>query len=304
MLKLTKTINFLYGTLLITVVGAGIVFWILSKIDQSYPEITATNTTPSSVSDWQGHWILVGSDQFSGSDMTVSSLTKTGFTFDISSSDGGDSGEWTNYQVNQSTGKNEIVGTMSIEGDVAHYTDDPTNAFKDINAGKPCTGTFTLSNDGVSLFVKTNCDQYYAGNGVYFDGTYRKDVKTLDTADLRQLYAFKANPQSYSVFTSLVGNTLKTFNNNDMQEDQIDDLDGFGASVSGIAVAHLYTENESIIMVAPNNQIWAATIDWDAQNNQKVDYFTNVPAWKNKLPKTIKAWMANFNEYPVVYENK
>ena len=306
----SKKIDFLYGILIITLLGAGIVFWVMPKIYQSYPYtllLEALHSVhPSSTPSWEGQWVSVGSTQFSGSGITISSLKKSGFVFHAVGTDGGDVEVWTNSTTDQITGKNTVSGTMSIDDNMADYKDSiPSAPPSDPNdePTMPCTATFTLSADGASLVVKTDCSEYYAGDNVDFNGTYRKDIK-IPNVDLRQLYAFKANPQSYSTFTDLVGTNLETFQDNDMTEAPLTDTDNFGASVSAIVVAHLETSNESIIMVAPGNQIWAATTDINKAGNARVLYFTNVPAWKAKLPKTIKQWMRNFNQDPIVFENK
>ena len=62
------------------------------------------------------------------------------------------------------------------------------------------------------------------------------------------------------------------------------------------AIAGLYTIMESVVMFNSVGQMWVAYID-----DQTVRYFTNVPAYRNFLPKTIENWRRAFSDKPVEY---
>ena len=61
-------------------------------------------------------------------------------------------------------------------------------------------------------------------------------------------------------------------------------------------------------MFDAKGNIWAAVISINEQDKAAADYYTNVPAWTNKLPKTIETWIADKREsnkdLTVVYKNK
>jgi hypothetical protein len=75
-------------------------------------------------------------------------------------------------------------------------------------------------------------------------------------------------------------------------------LGGLGAEVYSGGARGLFTIHEVIIMIGSKERIWTAAIDPD---KNIVKYFTNDPAYFQKLPKNIKDWRERFKEKKVVF---
>jgi hypothetical protein len=54
--------------------------------------------------------------------------------------------------------------------------------------------------------------------------------------------------------------------------------------VRGIA-----TTNAAIVMQR-GTDLWIGLLVFDAHDNVRMRYYSNVPAWKKTVPKTIRAW--------------
>jgi hypothetical protein len=165
---LFRKINFFYALLLITIVGAYCTYYIFLTCKQwdvidtpGYQEVIHHQVNKSG---WEGGWSLVGSGNSNRSSITISDLTKKGFLFIIEAQSGRAIGKLTNIISPTHGTKTAVAGTMTLQGGVAHWTDDTT----------ACTATFTLSGTGSALDVQTTCDANYAGHGVHFEGNYKK----------------------------------------------------------------------------------------------------------------------------------
>ncbi len=264
--------------------------------------VVVSNNTPAS---FVGVWTVVGSTNFENSTVVISNQTATGFTFVFDSQSGASSGEWGNYDADTQ----KFVGSITFDGNTAHYSDDADNSLYHYNDGTfelPCTGDFILSENNTKLNVVTNCAEFYAGFGVSFDGTYTKEA-TIATTTIETADVFADAPDTYKSFVSLVGNYLSLFNQTIALEDDEESVDSQLGKImtARFVVPHAYTSSESIIVVGPQNSLWAAVIDWnDIDELSIVRYFTNQSAWKGTLPHVIKDWMRNFSDDTIIYESK
>ena len=265
----------------------------------------SVSSKPAQPSDFVGTWIREDSNNFDNVTLTITNPTETGFTFALDAQSGAHSGTWSNYDQE----KKLPVGTLVLSGRTAHYADDPTDSLyqnEDGTVNPPCTGDFVLSGDDAVLTFATNCSEIYAGFGVSFEGTFRKDV-TIAQASIKDADVFAEYPGTYAAFAKLVGAHLDTFNQTIAMESNDDYVDPELGDVSGstFAVPHAFTELESIVITNSHDAVWAAVIDWDDADQQSiVRYFTTEPAWKDKLPKMITDWKQDFDDYPVIYESK
>ena len=75
-----------------------------------------------------------------------------------------------------------------------------------------------------------------------------------------------------------------------------DDLDELGAKVVRGGVRGLFTIVEAIIIYRDADNMWAAVIDEDV-----VKYYTTVPEFQNRLPRTIEKWRESFKEKKVLF---
>jgi hypothetical protein len=78
------------------------------------------------------------------------------------------------------------------------------------------------------------------------------------------------------------------------------DEDGIGATVKSGAIRGLFSINEAIVMIGPDNKIWAAALQAKEPANE-ITYITNVPGAETTLPKTLDAWVKRFEGRTVVY---
>ena len=286
--------------------GVGFIVLILVLlVARIYPAPHASAPAPVRANDFTGVWIREDSNNFDNTVITISNQNMDGFTFAIDALSGADSGMWGNYDSETK----KLVGKFSLSTNAAHYTDnadDPIYKNDDGTIDPPCTGDFTLSDDGSTLDLNTDCSNLYAGFGVDFSGTFRKDA-TVKTIQIKDGDLFGSRADAYTQFTSLVGKNLDLFNQTIALEssDTVTDKELGTVTYSSYAVPHAYTELESIVVVGPHNSIWAAVIDWDsATESSLIRYFTTESKWKNKLPRIIGDWMANFSDDRIVYESK
>jgi hypothetical protein len=122
----------------------------------------------------------------------------------------------------------------------------------------------------------------------WFSGTYVKvrepwfEVGGLNELDLSRLY-------------SITGKHYKTLLFCTADIGPGENLDTFDVKVFLGGVAGLYTCYESIVMVGARGELWCAFL-----HDEKVRYFTNIPEWESRLPKTIEHWRSRFSSVDVV----
>jgi hypothetical protein len=184
----------------------------------------------------------------------------------------------------------EIEGKAIVRDNVAVFS-----SVEDLDS---CLLEFKLLGDSAITInqIRRNC---FAGLEVIYSGDYKnaKMLPPIERAEtLVDLGIFNSEKQD-SAFRSLVGSNYSRFVNSTQLTSEDDDLDGLHATVQSSGVRGLFTFEENIIMMDSIYNIWAAVID-----NEKVYYFTNNQAYKNKLPKTIDNWRENFKNYEIVYK--
>lgn len=140
-----------------------------------------------------------------------------------------------------------------------------------------------------SIDIEAAGCSYHGGARAHFGGRFVRgnepwfDRGFLNELELARLY-------------SLVGEWMTPMRDctSDIGED--DSLENESIRVIWGGVAGLYTEMQSIVMVDAAGQMWAAFIDGPV-----VRYFTNVPQYRQRLPRTIDAWRDGFRDKEVVY---
>ena len=76
-----------------------------------------------------------------------------------------------------------------------------------------------------------------------------------------------------------------------------DDQDELGAKVDQYFVRGLANTNAAIVM-RKGELLWIGLLVFDTHDQVRLRYYTNVPAWKMQLPKTIQAWRERFDPRP------
>lgn len=186
----------------------------------------------------------------------------------------------------------ELEGMAVVNGNTAVYLDE--------TEGDTCLIRFQLMGD-TAVVLDQQKGACYAGMGVTYEGMYKgaKAVKVAEAdKNLTELGIFKTEEED-AAFKTLVGDSYSLFVNSTQLISDGEDLDNFRASVHASGVRGLFGLMENIIMADSANNIWAAVL-----NDEKVYYYTNNEAYKEKLPKTIEHWRQNFSSNPVIYQSK
>jgi hypothetical protein len=147
---------------------------------------------------------------------------------------------------------------------------------------------FERTKEGVTLDT-VNCEGFFGGADVVFDGAYVRDQIASETLAEKQLQ-------------TIVGNRdLVTYARNELGQYFVDvvyclhlvsdakNLDPFEAKAYSGCVLGLGPEMAAIIMYTKNLKIYVA---W--YSDGKLNYLSSDPAFKNKLPKTILEWAKQY----------
>ena len=202
-------------------------------------------------------------------------------------------GDSIQFALHVSSGAHE----SSIEG-LAMAIDTNVVRHSSMNGSDSCVIEFMLIRD--TIVIRQWRNKCSTAIGVVYDGTYTNkdevEVENEQNKTLVDLEIFRTKEQD-SIFRALTGNKYSLFLESTQLTSQDEDLDSLNTIVKSSAVRGLFTLMENIIMIDPENTIWAAVID----DKQRVLYFTNSKLYRNALPKTIDNWRQNFKEYPVIF---
>ena len=188
-----------------------------------------------------------------------------------------------NLQANNGGNAGGLEGDITVEEDRATYRD------KD-----GCQLDFVRT--GQRLTVRQNANDCGAGMGVSYAGHYlpASAIAAKPTPSLATLKVL--DPAQDTIAHALLGNDYAALLDTINAQGEAVDQDGLGASVNEYFVRGVASTNAAVVM-RKDGQLWIGLLVLDKQNDSRVRYYTNVPAWKKRLPKTIKAW--NQWRYPV-----
>ncbi len=218
---------------------------------------------------WSGEWGRMASNTFDQATIKITKVTPKNFKFNIIAVSGAHLGT--------------LEGLAEIKGNCAVYADK-----------EKCRVIFKMVGANLTVEATERCREYAgAGAGVHFDGTYRKGEVPAPTLKSRGIFQTGKEEQA---FRQLVGRDYELFVDSLSMISQGDDLDGLGAKVVRGAARGLFTIVEAIIMYRDADNLWAAVIDADV-----VKYYTTVPEFQNRLPRTIEKWRESFKEKKVLF---
>jgi hypothetical protein len=250
------------GVLLTAGFGAGTV---------SAQKKTVKKTVAASKVNWSGMWSVPS--RFYGATLTINRVTATQFEFELEANNGANTGS--------------ISGTASIKGRQAFF-DDRKATEKDASK-YGCRLTFTHKGTFIDIQETSECDNY-AGNAVYFTGEYQKNAMVVKESDLVALEVFP-DKKLDAKFRRLVGTDYELFLESFHLIGEDEDADGFGAKVFSACVRGMCPWNAGIIMYDAKGNFWAAVMNVEGEGKSFAHYYTNVPVWTDKLPKTIEKWV-------------
>ncbi|EFM09606.1 hypothetical protein PaecuDRAFT_3655 [Paenibacillus curdlanolyticus YK9] len=223
---------------------------------------------------WSGTWNRLDNNQFESQSLAITELTDTTLKFDLDAQDGGRAG---------------IIGGTAIrskDGKTAMFSSTEAN-FKLI-----------FKQQGEQLNVTTDGEDASYYGTVVFGGTFEKrdTTKNLDLIDLHVFSSAKINKS----FKALVGNDYSLFTSSmqvvssepSVDEEHIHVISGDVMGLSGVEAIIMYDEDGS--------SFWAAVIE----DEEHVNYYTNVRSDYNKLPAPIEKWRRErHKDDDVVFKN-
>jgi uncharacterized protein YecT (DUF1311 family) len=219
---------------------------------------------PLAPNRWDQTWTLDTDNPTVGGTLTFTG-TAPHLHFSISGYNGGHLGD------------NE--GDVTLNGETASYHDSDG-----------CKLTF--EREHASIMVTENSGPETCGEamGVSLGGKYltfaainakpAPDLVSLDVLD---------NRSENDAARALLGADYDTLLSMINVGGDVDDRDHLGAKVQSYFVRGLATTNAAIIMNR-GNALWIGLLVIDAKNDVRMRYYTNVPAWKKTVPKTILTW--------------
>jgi hypothetical protein len=223
--------------------------------------------------DWSGDWTVPS--RFAASNLSVKMLSPKKFEFVLEAYNGANAGE--------------ISGTAVIRGAKAFY-DDRAAIEKDAPR-RGCRLTFTHEGDLIDVAATTEC-QYYAGNAVLFSERYQKNTMLTRESDFVYLKVFPDKKLDWE-FRLLTGRDYEKFLDSFHIVTEEENEEAFGAKIFSACVRGICSSNAAIVMFDETNRIWAAVVYPEEGEKTTINYYTNVADWKDKMPKTIDAWVAD-----------
>lgn len=192
------------------------------------------------------------------------------------------------FTITANAGSNEggLDGDVVVEGDHASFRQEQ------------CRLDFVR--EGARIRVKqqgydADCG---GGLGVYYGGDYipTASFKARPQPDLLSVGVLDDARQNAAAQT-LLGKDYDALVGTINLGVSEDDQDELGAKVDQYFVRGLANTNAAIVM-RKGELLWIGLLVFDTHDQVRLRYYTNVPAWKMQLPKTIQAWRERFDPRP------
>jgi hypothetical protein len=143
------------------------------------------------------------------------------------------------------------------------------------------------------------------GMRAFADGRYENKLRSIQPSfsygESESVFPDKA---LHDAFLELVGKDIYHVFAFNMQITEKDSLSGKEGSLQVFrgAVAGMFTIHEAIIVHDSQQKIWAATLDFDKNDDPVIRYFTNVEKDQSSLPPPIREWTARMPGYEVLLQ--
>ena len=241
-----------------------------SCIGDRYRERLASLNGASLAADrWQQTWYRDSDNPSFGSVLTFTG-TAPRLHFELSGNNGANTGG--------------LSGDIELHGDRGTFRQDR------------CRLDFSRKGGRMQVAQQGSDVDCGAGSGVTYSGDYGTASKAQASppADLVTLKVLTDARQN-AVAHKLLGADYQTLV--DMINTSADekDLDGLNASATAYWVRGIATTNAAIVMHR-GTDLWIGLLVFDAHDKVRMRYYSNVPAWKNTVPKTIRAWHDNLDK--------
>ncbi|WP_175820833.1 lysozyme inhibitor LprI family protein [Burkholderia sp. BCC0419] len=237
--------------------------------DRYRERLASLNGTPLAADRWQQTWYLDSDNPSFGGVLTFTG-TVPRLHFELSANNGANTGE--------------LGGDFELRGDSGTFRHDQ------------CQLDFSRKGARVHVEQHGGDGECGAGAGVVYTGDYvtASHAQAKPPADLVSLNVL-ANAQQNATAHKLLGADYQLLVETVNSSADGKDLDGLNAQVTSYWVRGIATTNAAIVM-RRGTDLWIGLLVFDAKNNVRMRYYSNVPAWKKTVPKTINAWHDNLDK--------
>ncbi|QFS42212.1 Lysozyme inhibitor LprI [Burkholderia cepacia] len=231
--------------------------------DRYRERLASLNGRPLAADRWQQTWYMKSANPSFGGVLTFTG-TAPRLHFELAGNNGANTGG--------------LDGDIVLHGDVGTYRKDKCRLEFERKGGR-----VGITQDGAD----SDCG---AGMGVFYGGEYltASQFQAAPAADLLSLEVVGDSTQNATAH-KLLGADYQTLVDTANYSTDEKDLDGLNAHVTSYWVRGIATTNAAIVM-RRGNDLWIGLLVFDAQSNVRMRYYSNVPAWKKTVPKTIQAW--------------
>ncbi|UEP53265.1 lysozyme inhibitor LprI family protein [Burkholderia ambifaria] len=237
--------------------------------DRYRERLASLNGAPLAADRWQQTWYRDSDDPSFGGVLTFTG-TAPRLHFELSGNNGANTGG--------------LGGDIELHGDRGTFRQDR------------CRLDFSRKGSRVQVAQQGSDVDCGAGSGVTYSGDYvtASKAQASPPADLVTLKVLTDARQN-AVAHKLLGADYQTLV--DMINVSADekDLDGLNASATSYWVRGIATTNAAIVMHR-GTDLWIGLLVFDAHDKVRMRYYSNVPAWKKTVPKTIRAWHDNLDK--------
>ena len=237
--------------------------------DRYRERLASLNGKPLAADRWQQTWYMTSDNPSFGGVLTFTG-TAPRLQFELSGNNGANTGG--------------LDGDIVLHGDSGTYRQDKCRLDFERKGGR-----IGITQHGADV----DCG---AGSGVFYGGQYvtASQFQAKPAADLLSLKVVDDATQNATAH-KLLGADYQTLVDNVNYSADEKDLDGLNAHVASYWVRGIATTNAAIVM-RRGNDLWIGLLVFDAKNDVRMRYYTNVPAWKKRVPKTIQAWHDNLDK--------
>ncbi|MCA8023524.1 lysozyme inhibitor LprI family protein [Burkholderia metallica] len=237
--------------------------------DRYRERLASLNGKPLAADRWQQTWYLTNDNPSFGGALTFTG-TVPRLHFELSGNNGANTGG--------------LDGDIVLHGESGTYRKDTCRLDFERKGAR-----IRVTQHGADV----DCG---AGSGVFYGGEYvtAAQFQAKPAADLLSLKVVDDATQNAAAH-KLLGADYQTLVDIVNYSADEKDLDGLNARVNSYWVRGIATTNAAIVMHR-GSDLWIGVLVFDAQSNVRMRYYTNVPAWKKRVPKTILAWHDNLDK--------
>ncbi|WP_321820664.1 MULTISPECIES: lysozyme inhibitor LprI family protein [unclassified Burkholderia] len=237
--------------------------------DRYRERLASLNGAPLAADRWQQTWYRDSDNPSFGGVLTFTG-TAPRLHFELSGNNGANTGG--------------LGGDIDLHGERGTFRQDR------------CRLDFSRKGGRVQVAQQGGDADCGAGAGVVYSGEYvtASKAQASQAADLVTLKVL-ADAHQNAIAHTLLGADYRTLVDTINTSADEQDLDGLNADVKSYWVRGIATTNAAIVM-RRGTELWVGLLVFDAHDKVRMRYYSNVPAWKKTVPKTIRAWHDNLDK--------